>query len=202
MKNVNASINNINAEIITAAVSTYMGEAVKYIGTENGIHYLTPRNGYERGITIVVKEGQAYITNPFGDKPDEDITSNLFGILAGIMEAEQAEGADALAELADIAYMLGHTSFVGVELPMQEVMAAILVEKLVKAGYSLASVMQLKHACADYGEDAHCLPYDVAENGIKQELFAIDPDAVAAYESEEMSLASYVPYTRDEDFAF
>ena len=143
-----------NIEIIIAAINVIMEEAVSYVGSENGAHYFAPIRSYERDILVVVKEDKAYIAHPFGDKKDEDITEEVKSIIERLTEAfETHNHAEATEKLISTMMEVGAAGFVGVDLPMEEVISRILAERLHEMGYGYENIHTLMREAHYLGED-------------------------------------------------
>jgi len=145
---------NTNIETIVAAISIVIEEAVNYLGSENGAHYFAPSRSYERDILIVVKEDKAYIAHPFGDKKDEDITEEVKSIIERLTEASETHNhVEATGALVSTMMEIGAAGFVGVDLPMEEVISTILAERLHEMGYGYDDIHTLMKDACWIGED-------------------------------------------------
>lgn len=157
---------NINVEIITAAVNIVIGEAVNHIGSENGAHYFAPSRSYERDILVVVKGDEAYIAHPFGDEKDEDITKEVKYIIQQLSEASETHNrVEATEKLISTMMEIGAAGFVGVDLPMEEVISCILAERLHEMGYGYENIHTLMKEAYWLGEDS--LTVGVADEDIE-----------------------------------
>lgn len=157
---------NINVKIITAAINIALKEAVNYLGSENGVHYFAPSRSYERDILIVVKEDEAYIAHPFGDEKDKDITEEVKHIVQQLSEASETHNhVEATDKLVSTMMEIGAAGFVGVDLPMEEVISHILAERLHEMGYGYENIHTLMREAHYLGEDN--LTVGVAEEDIE-----------------------------------
>ncbi len=155
--------------LVKAAVVIVMGEAIAhYEVLPNGALMFGGREAYEKGKFIVVKKGGAYITNPFGDEPDEDITLEFNNLVELLEEAERAEGDAALKLFGRMQEEIGAADFVdGADLLVEEhVVSTILLVKLLET-YSKEKIKQFAYNCYGIGEDSH-----VSHRGIDEALEA------------------------------
>ena len=190
MKNVAMeTVKNVAAAILDAEVVVAKQEA-------NEIHF-APANETIKSQLLVWDGETAMIMEPFSTEDTvKDITNDFKQVLAGIVEAEAASGDMALEKLAELHYMMGHANFAGVELPMQEVMSKIITATLVKDGYTEEDLNKLKMGASSIGEDSHIMPDDMANDFLKQEVFAINPNVVFE-DSEEISNIWSAPIIRN-----
>lgn len=155
-----------NVNIIAAVINVVMEEAVNYVGSENGALYFAPSRSYERDILIVVREDGAYIAHPFGDEEDEDITEEVKHIVQRLTEASEMHNhVEATEKLISTMMEVGAAGFVGVDLPMEEVISTILAERLHEMGYGYDDIHTLMREAYYLGEDN--LTLGVAEEDIE-----------------------------------
>lgn len=157
---------NTNIETIVAAVNVVMNEAVSYVGEENGALYFAPSRSYERDVLVVVKKDEAYIAHPFGDEKDENITEEMRHIVQHLTEASEMHNhVEATEKLISTMMEVGAAGFVGVDLPMEEVISTILAERLHEMGYGYDDIHTLMREAYYLGEDN--LTLGVAEEDIE-----------------------------------